>query len=90
MVRVSAPGIRFEPEILEIPAGGQVELELANQDSEEHTLVISDLAVAMLAGPGQTVRSTVAVNRKRRGRFPFFCSIPGHRESGMEGTIEVR
>jgi nitrite reductase (NO-forming) len=90
LVRVSAPGMRFEPAILELQAGGATELELANHDSEDHTLVVSDLAVAILAGAGQTVRSTVIVDRRNRGRFPFFCSIPGHREAGMEGTIEVR
>jgi plastocyanin len=88
LVRVSTPGLRFEPDLLEIRTG-VTELELANGDSQEHTLVISDLAVAILAGAGQTVRSTVMVHRRNRGRFTFFCSIPGHREAGMQGTIEV-
>lgn len=90
LVRVSAPGMRFVPDVLEIPAGDVTEIELANEDSQEHTLVISDLAVAILAGAGQTVRSTVLVHRRNRGLFPFFCSIPGHREAGMEGIVEVR
>lgn len=90
LVRVSAPGMRFVPDVLEIEAGGVTEIELANQDSREHTLVISDLAVAILAGAGQTVRSTVVVHRRNRGLFPFFCSVPGHREAGMEGLVEVR
>ena len=89
VARVSARGLRFEPNTFEIRAG-VTELELGNQDSRDHTLVISDLAVAILAGAGQTVRSTVVVHRRNRGRFPFFCSIPGHREAGMEGTIQVR
>ena len=90
LVRVSAPGMRFEPDLLEIGAGDSTEIELANEDSQEHTLVISDLAVAILAGAGQTVRSTVVVHKRNRGVFPFFCSIPGHREAGMEGLVEVR
>ena len=90
LLRVSAPGLRFEPDLLELRAGRVTELELASRDSQEHTLVISDLAVAILAGAGQTVRSSVAVHRRIRGLFPFFCSIPGHREAGMEGLVEVR
>ena len=89
-IRVSAPGgLRFEPKLLELRAGGMTELELRNEDSQEHSLVVSELAVAMLAGPGQTVRSTVAIHRRNRGTFAFYCSIPGHREGGMEGTVEV-
>lgn len=90
-VAVSAPGgFRYEPNLLEIRAGEVTEFELVNQDSQEHTFVVSELAIAMLAGAGQTVRSTVTVDRKNRGAFAFFCSISGHREGGMEGTIEVR
>ena len=90
-VVISAPGgFRFDPEALEIRAGEVTEFELANLDEQEHTLVISELAVVMLAGPGQTVRTTVAIDRKNTGHFTYFCSIPGHRQAGMEGTIAVR
>ncbi|MDR7481814.1 MAG: hypothetical protein QN183_10295 [Armatimonadota bacterium] len=27
---------------------------------------------------------------RRRGRFPFACTIEGHREAGMTGLLEVR
>lgn len=26
----------------------------------------------------------------RAGKFSFFCSLPGHRDAGMEGTVEIR
>lgn len=90
-VMVSAPGgFRFEPEALEIRAGEVTEFELANLDDQEHTFVISELAVVMLAGAGQTVSTTVAIDPKNTGRLTYFCSIPGHRAAGMEGTIVVR
>ncbi|MGH2710189.1 MAG: cupredoxin domain-containing protein [Actinomycetota bacterium] len=90
-VSVTAPGgLRFEPEALEIRSGRPTEFELVNDDAQEHTLVISELAVVMLAAPGQTVASTVAIDPKNQGKFDYFCSVSGHRESGMEGTITVR
>jgi plastocyanin len=89
-VGVTAPGgLRFEPEALRIRSGRVATFELVNRDVQEHTLVISELAVVMLAAPGQTVSSTVAVDRQNEGDFAFFCSISGHREAGMEGTISV-
>jgi nitrite reductase (NO-forming) len=88
---VTAPGgSRFEPGLIEIRAGEVTEFELVNRDAQEHTFVISELAVVMLAGAEQTVRSSTLIDRKNRGRFAFFCSIGGHRAAGMEGTIEVR
>ena len=90
VVSVSAPGgLRFEPEAIEIRAGRLTEFRFTNADDQEHTFVISELAVVMLAGAGQTLRSTVAVDPKNTGRFAYFCSIGGHRASGMEGTITV-
>ncbi len=90
VVNVSAPGgLRFEPGAIEIRAGELTEFRFSNEDDQEHTFVISELAVVMLAGGGQTVRSTVSVGPQNSGRFAFFCSIGDHRTSGMEGTITV-
>jgi len=90
VARVSAPGgFRYEPEALRIQAGGTTEFVLSNRDEQEHTFVISELAVVMLAGAGQTVSSTVSIDPANEGRFAFFCSIGGHRAAGMEGTIVV-
>jgi plastocyanin len=85
----AAGGFRFEPEALRIRAGRTTEFELSNVDDQEHTFVISELAVVMLAGAGQTVSSKVSIDPANAGRFAFFCSIGGHRASGMEGTIVV-
>jgi uncharacterized cupredoxin-like copper-binding protein len=44
-------------------------------------------------GQGETVgqggTSTVSANLKR-GRYTFYCSVPGHREGGMVGTLTVK
>jgi uncharacterized cupredoxin-like copper-binding protein len=34
--------------------------------------------------------ATVQVLLPRRGRFPFACTIEGHKEAGMIGVFDVR
>ncbi len=41
----------------------------------------------MNANPGQTV--SIKFIPKETGEFEFYCSVPGHKEAGMKGTIIV-
>jgi nitrite reductase (NO-forming) len=82
-------GLRFDPTDLRVPTGATVEVLFENRDEQDHTFVIDELTVLMLAGLGQTVRATVALHPGTRGTFAFYCRIPGHRASGMEGRIRV-
>ena len=51
-----------------------------------------------LQGPGVNVQgkkvtkggtSTVSANVKP-GKYTFYCSVPGHRQGGMQGTLTVK
>jgi uncharacterized cupredoxin-like copper-binding protein len=55
-------------------------------DVHDHSAVETDAIVAH-AKPGATARSWFTP--VERGRYPFYCSLPGHRESGMVGTLVV-
>jgi uncharacterized cupredoxin-like copper-binding protein len=41
-----------------------------------------------LIGPGKTARLVVAF--KKKGKFPYLCTVPGHAAAGMRGTVTVR
>lgn len=81
--------LSFDAQTLEAPAG-QVTIEMENPSSVPHNVSIEGRGVDE---EGRTVEqggtSTVTAEL-RPGEYDFYCSVPGHREGGMEGTLTVR
>jgi plastocyanin len=78
----------YEPTQLSAPAG-TVEITLVNEGAAQHDLVIEelgDLELIPLVDPGDTVTGSVDLEP---GTYTFYCSVPGHRAAGMEGTLTV-
>ena len=74
---------------LEVHQGDLVRLELTNGEDLEHDLVIDGLAhSAHLTRAGAT--TAVVFVADQAGEYAYYCSIPGHREAGMEGTLVVQ
>jgi plastocyanin len=70
---------------------GKVTIDFTNPATLEHNVAIEDpegkeLAVSSLIGKGKTsVSAELAA-----GTYHYFCTVPGHREAGMEGTLLVK
>ncbi|HZJ47675.1 MAG TPA: cupredoxin domain-containing protein [Acidimicrobiia bacterium] len=84
-VAVVAVEFRFDPPTITVE--GPVNLTLINQGSLLHDLTIPALGIRVVTGPGE--RSTIGFPSSPVGEYEIFCSIPGHAEAGMVGTIEV-
>ena len=41
-----------------------------------------------LVAPGKT--ATLVVTFKKKGKFTYLCTVPGHAEAGMKGVFTVR
>jgi uncharacterized cupredoxin-like copper-binding protein len=41
-----------------------------------------------LVQPGKTAK--LVVSFKKKGRYPYLCTVPGHAEAGMKGVFNVR
>jgi mono/diheme cytochrome c family protein len=71
---------------------GTLQIDSRNESTVPHDIALEGPDGAELA-KGETVSgggvSTVSAD-VRPGRYTFFCSLPGHREGGMEGTLTVR
>jgi plastocyanin len=70
---------------------GKVTIDFTNPATLEHDVAIEgpegeELATSALIGKGKT---SVTANLAA-GTYHFFCTVPGHREAGMEGTLVVK
>jgi uncharacterized cupredoxin-like copper-binding protein len=90
-LRLSAgPGskLRFDKKTLEAKAG-KVAIVMSNPSELSHSVAIEGGGVNVageVVAPGGT--STASADLKP-GTYTFFCTVPGHREGGMEGTLTV-
>jgi len=70
---------------------GKVTIDFDNPAPLEHDVVVEDEAGDELARSEIVTESeTSAEADLAAGSYTFFCSIPGHREAGMEGTLTVK
>jgi plastocyanin len=86
-LRVKSGNVFFDPTELDAPKG-IVRITLRNIESGTHDLVIRGLPGFMLdvSGEGSTASGKVNLTKKQ---YEFYCTIPGHEEAGMKGTITV-
>ena len=86
-LEVEAGDLYFDPAELSASAG-EIAVELDNVGAIEHDFVVEEEgdAVVVQASPGETVTGTIELDD---GTYTFYCSVPGHRSAGMEGTLDV-
>lgn len=87
VVAATAIDIDFEEDSLEAPAGN-ITIELTNEGNIFHDFTIEELGDQVIAeaDPGETTTGNVELDA---GTYTYFCSVPGHRPAGMEGTLTV-
>ncbi len=76
----------FDPDRIAVEAG-QIPVTLRNQGTVVHDFRVEQQPFLVEAQPGETATDTITLEP---GTYEFFCSLPGHREAGMEGILEVR
>jgi len=80
----------FEPTSLEADAG-EVTIDYTNPSPVPHNVAIEDGSETIAQGEtvtdGETGAATADLDP---GEYAYYCSIPSHREAGMEGTLTVK
>lgn len=81
--------LKFDKKTLQAGAG-KVTITMANPSQLTHSVAIEGNGVdaqGQVVGPGGT--STASATLKP-GTYTFYCTVPGHRQAGMQGTLTVQ
>ena len=68
---------------------GKVTIEMTNMSPVEHDVAVAQGTsvvgqTPVFAGGSKSVTITL-----KPGTYTFYCTVPGHRQAGMEGTLTV-
>jgi plastocyanin len=68
---------------------GKLTIDFANASPVEHDVTIAQGSSVLGATPVFTGGSKTLTLSLKPGSYTFYCSVPGHRQAGMEGTLSV-
>jgi len=75
--------------VLTAAEGQVVELTLINGEGAQHDISFPDQNSTSPRVTGKGASTTIAFRAEKSGDFAYFCSVPGHRQAGMEGQFLV-
>lgn len=85
---VSGSEYSFSPSLITVKAGEQVKITFKNTGRLIHNLIVEGLAISTKTiGGGKS--DIIEFTAPASGTYTFFCSVPGHRASGMTGSLIV-
>jgi plastocyanin len=81
--------LKFDTTSLTAKAGS-ISVSFANTAPVPHNLTVASASGAVVGATPtfQGATKTLALNLKP-GSYKFYCTVPGHRAAGMEGTLTV-
>ncbi len=88
-VKLESGNTFFEPKQVSSPEAGVIDIDLKNIESGIHDLVIRDVPGFQIEVSGEGDQVSKKVDLKA-GKYEFYCTIPGHEEAGMKGTLTVK
>jgi nitrite reductase (NO-forming) len=74
---------------LNVKPGAVVQITLIDGDGAQHDIAFPDFNAKSEIITGQGASSTFVFKADKEGKFSYYCTVPGHRQAGMEGFIAV-
>lgn len=66
-----------------------VQITLVNGDGAQHDIAMPDFSAKSDLVTGEGASTVTVFRADTEGTFAYFCTVPGHRQAGMEGVIVV-
>jgi plastocyanin len=85
-IEVTATSFEFDHDEIRVDAGEDVAIVLTSEDIL-HDFTIDELDAHVAADRGETEEG--GFTAEEAGRYTYYCTVPGHRDAGMEGTLVV-
>jgi plastocyanin len=86
----ASSGLAYTAKTAEAEAG-EVTIDFTNPQAVPHDVAIEDSSGEVIAQTETIAEgSESATANLKPGTYTFFCTVPGHREAGMEGTLTVK
>lgn len=78
---------KFTPDTFTMKAGEATTITLVNKGVVEHDFTFDPQEFKVQVAIGKTASGTLTIAEP--GTYDFWCSVPGHKENGMVGTLTV-
>jgi plastocyanin len=85
---ITAGNFYFVPNKITVNKGDKVTFNVTNAGGV-HDLVINELGIKTPVAKTATTE-TYTFSASKTGSFVYYCSVPGHRQKGMWGTLTVQ
>lgn len=85
-ITIQMHDIFFDPAEFSLPADTASDVSFVNEGAAVHDFTIDALEVHITLNPGES--GSVTINAPA-GDYEYYCSIPGHKDAGMFGTLTV-
>jgi uncharacterized cupredoxin-like copper-binding protein len=87
-VEVEARDLWFKPAALTVSGSEHWTIRLKNAGRVVHNLTVDELGIVIVVTAGEL--GEAILTDIEPGTYAFYCSISGHREAGMAGTLTVQ
>lgn len=92
VIAIDAAEFAYTPNKFDAKVGEKLTFKITNKGTLDHSLVIAGPDGAVITRVDVKLGSTATLDftPSKAGTYQFYCDVPGHKESGMTGTINVQ